>query len=53
MWEELGTENPNFADISQLPWQAIESSTAPVIELLEGWTAAEEHRAFTQITHCR
>lgn len=53
MWEEQGTEDLKFADISQLPGQAIESSAAPVIELLEGWTAAEEHRALIQITCCR
>lgn len=53
MWEELGTEDLKFADVPQLPRQAIESGAAPVIEFLEGWTAAEEHRALIQITHCR
>lgn len=53
MWEELGTEDLKFADVSQLPWQAIESSAAPVIELLGGRTAAEEHGALIQINHCR
>lgn len=53
MWEELGAEDLKFADVSQLPYQATESSAVPVIELLEGWTAAEEHRALIQITYCR
>lgn len=47
MWEE----DLKVADVSQLPWQAIGSSTAPVTEFLEGWTAAKEHRALIQITH--
>lgn len=51
MWEELGAEDLKFADVSQLPQQAIETSAAP--ELLEARTAAEEHRALIQITHCR
>jgi len=53
MWEELGAEGLKFADVSQLPWQATESDAAPTRELLEGQTAAEEHRALLQITHCR
>lgn len=53
MWEELGAEDLKSAAVSQLPWQAMESSAAPVIEQIEGWTAAEELRALIHITHCR